>query len=69
MQRGHVVRRNEIPQVHQSGDGQPTLDPGRALPGGRCTARLKLTNPKIKDAADPDVQQQKRALKTAAHHL
>src|SRR5208282_1790614 len=66
---GNMMGQDKVAQVHQASDRQPTVDSGGALPGGRSTARLKLTNPKIKNGADPDVEQQKRALERASHHL
>src|SRR5208337_2739078 len=69
MQRRHTVSKHEVPQVHQPSDRQPALDPSRTLQRSRRTTRLKLTNPEIKDAADPHVEQQKRSLEAAARDL
>src|SRR5271165_1833117 len=69
MQGRDMMRQREVSQVHQAGDRQPALNSGRALQGGWCAARLKLTNPEIEDAAEPGVQQQEPSLEAVAQDL
>src|ERR1035441_625338 len=59
----------EIFQIHQASDRQPAFDASGALQGGCCTTRLKLTNPKIKNSANPNVEQQEGKLKSTTHEL
>ena len=66
MQRRNTMSQDKYRRFIRPSDRQPALDPGRTVQGGWCTARLKLANPEIEDAADPDIEQQKRGLEAAA---
>ncbi len=62
MNGGNAAGGEEVAHVHQSGDGQPAIDPGgtrdmRAGGGG-----LKVTNEEIKLHAEEDVEQDEQAL-------
>src|ERR1019366_5190421 len=53
---------------------KPAIGSQPSTPAGRCkevgaTPRLKLTNPEVEDAADPEVQQKEPRLEAAAHDL
>src|ERR1035437_5199976 len=69
MQRRHMVGKNEILQVHQTGDRKPDLNARWPLQRGRRASGLKVTKTEVESGADPEVEQQKRGLEAAAREL
>lgn len=69
MNRRNVAAHEEIFQVHQTSDGQPTLDSRRRVGDGRSRAALQSANPKIEDAAKPNIEKEEHRLVATANQL
>lgn len=69
MDERHRTGFQEVPCIHQTSDGQPPLDTGRARRRPRCISTLKPANEEQKFETDPDVYKKENCLNPPAPAL
>ena len=69
MNRRNAAGHEEIFQVHQTSDGQPTLDSRRRIGDGSSSAGFQSANPKIEGAPKPNIEKEEHRLVATANQL